>query len=241
MISRAFSVMQALVGHPDGASYSQLMSATGLPRATIHRIVGALALEGAVTKLGGAGAIRLGPSLAQLGAAVQSNLRAIMRPYLERLQARSEETVDLTLLVEGQPVVIEQFVARHGLHVGSFPGRQLPIHCTASGRAHVSTLSRPAAENILSPELQFPTRPGSIERGLFIEAVMAVGPRDIHRDRSEWLDGVCAVAMPLLGPWPENFAIAVSMPAHRYEQKGPAVEAALRDCVEAISKQSTPS
>jgi IclR family transcriptional regulator, acetate operon repressor len=235
MLSRAFSILRALSCHPEGMSYGELGNATGLPRGTIHRIVAALTLEGAVTKLGGAGAIRLGAGLAQLGAAVQANVRSIARPYLEKLQQCTEETVDLTMLVRGRPVVVEQFVARHGLHVGSFPGFELPIHCSASGLAHLSMLSRHEAEKILPAQLASRIAPAGIDRTRLLNRIFQVGPHGIHRDESAWIDGVCAVAMSLIGPWTESFAIAVTMPAHRYKQKRDEVERALKECVAALT------
>jgi IclR family acetate operon transcriptional repressor len=154
MISRAAEVLRALAEEPAGLSLGQLAKATGLARSTVQRLVGALEAEGfAVTRPGQPG-VKLGAELVRLGSAVHANLRSLFRPFLQELNHQTKDTVDLTLLMNGLPVVIDQITSTASLRVVSFVGRPLPLHCTASGKAHVSAMTDDEAKALLTPPLK---------------------------------------------------------------------------------------
>ena len=161
MITRAVAVLRALADQPGGLSFGQIAKATGLARATVQRLVGALESERLVSTHAGVVGVRLGVELARLGAAVHAEARRLFRPHLEDLHARVEETIDLTKLVGGEAIMIEQIASPRALRVVSQVGQALPLHCTASGKAHLTQMSLAEAERELPriPVSNSPPRP----------------------------------------------------------------------------------
>jgi DNA-binding IclR family transcriptional regulator len=91
---RAFGLLECLAAHPEGLSVASLTRQSGLPRATVTRLLASLADVGAVARSANARAWTLGPSLLRLGRALPSigELRDRARPLLEEITAASQET-----------------------------------------------------------------------------------------------------------------------------------------------------
>lgn len=120
-IDRAARVLRAVAGHADGAMLSAVAIETGLGKGTVHRLLAALVDAGFLFQDLGTRRYRLGVSLALLGnAAHQQGFAALARPFLQRLAARSEDTVYATVR-EGAAAVC---VARE---LGAFPIRTLSL------------------------------------------------------------------------------------------------------------------
>jgi DNA-binding IclR family transcriptional regulator len=230
MISRAAEVLRALAEEPAGLSLGQLAKATGLARSTVQRLVGALEAEGfAVTRPGQPG-VKLGAELVRLGSAVHANLRSLFRPFLQELNHQTKDTVDLTLLMNGLPVVIDQITSTASLRVVSFVGRPLPLHCTASGKAHVSAMTHDEAKALLIPPLKGYTARTLTDSRALLRLAGTAHECEFHIDQEEFDEGICAIALPINTAGPDNYAVAVSMPATRFKTRLPQLRAALRTC-----------
>src|SRR5512139_3534134 len=94
VINRAASILRALRAS-GGLTLSQLAREVGLARTTAYRIVATLESEGLLTTATPDGKIQLGIELISLAAAVRTDLRRELHPYLEELSLRVDETVDL--------------------------------------------------------------------------------------------------------------------------------------------------
>lgn len=88
VIDKGFAVLNALVAQP--ASLHEVVDATGIPRATCHRLLSALEHHGAVRR-NSDGLYCLGPTLAGLGRRAASQF-----PFLERARAVATELRDKT-------------------------------------------------------------------------------------------------------------------------------------------------
>jgi hypothetical protein len=73
--------------------------------ASAHNAVEA---EGFVNTQAGHAGVQLGRELVRLGSVVSANLKTLVRPYLQELHQRTKDTVDLTLLMDGTPIVVDQ-------------------------------------------------------------------------------------------------------------------------------------
>ena len=87
-MDKAFVVLNALVARP--LSLSESVEATGIPRATCHRLLAALEHHGAVRR-NNEGLYCLGPTLAGLGRGA-----AVQFPFLERAREIATEIRDRT-------------------------------------------------------------------------------------------------------------------------------------------------
>jgi len=88
VLDKAFVVLNALVARP--LSLSESVEATGIPRATCHRLLAALEHHGAVRR-NNEGLYCLGPTLAGLGRGA-----AVQFPFLERAREIATEIRDRT-------------------------------------------------------------------------------------------------------------------------------------------------
>ena len=230
MISRAAEVLRALADEPAGLSLGQFARATGLARSTVQRLVGALEAEGFAATRPGLPGVKLGAELVRLGSAVHANLRSLFRPFLQELNHQTRDTVDLTLVMNGLPVVIDQISSTASLRVVSFVGRPLPLHCTASGKAHISAMTRAEAEALLSPPLKSFTPRTLTDPRILLKLAGNAHEGEFHLDQEEFDEGICAIALPVNTAGPDNYAVAVSMPATRFRSRLPQLREALKTC-----------
>lgn len=223
MIARAAAILRVLADHPTGLSLGQIAKTTGLARATVQRLVGALESERMVSTAAGVPGVRLGTELARLGSAVHRDLRGLFRPILLALQERVEDTIDLTELQGGEAIVIDQYASPRGLRVVSYIGNALPLHSTASGKAHMTQLSEMEIGKILGAPLGAPlkrhTARTETDPKAFTALAQTADARICQIDDEEYADGVCAIALPIRGLIGGNYAVAISMPALRFNNR----------------------
>jgi IclR family transcriptional regulator, pca regulon regulatory protein len=129
-------VLDCLAAHPAGISVAAVARATGLPRATVTRLLGSLADEGAVLREDGDW--RLGPRIAQLAPPLP--VRA--GPVLAALAAELGETV--MLAVPDGPAgarVVAEAAGPRMVGVGSWLGRTLEDPASGFVRLRLAALA----------------------------------------------------------------------------------------------------
>jgi IclR family transcriptional regulator, acetate operon repressor len=228
ILTRAADILRALADGSGNLSLGQIAKATDLPRSTVQRIVGALEAEGFVATKAGETGVRLGRELVRLGSAVHAGLRSLIRPHLQELHARTKDTVDLSLVMDGVPIVVDQITSSNALRVVSFVGRPLPLHATASGKAHLMSMTKREAEGILQTPLHAHTAQTLTSLQKLMRFAETLEDDEFGVDHEEFDDGVCALALPIRTPGSDNYAIAVSMPSRRFKERMPELREALR-------------
>jgi DNA-binding IclR family transcriptional regulator len=125
VLDKAVAVLDALDGGP--LNLTALMAATGLSRATAHRLATALVVHGLVGRDGG-GRFILG---ARLG---RPSLEAAARPALERLRSATGESVQLYVRRGQQRVCVVSLESPHGLRTIVPVGAALPLDVGSAGK-----------------------------------------------------------------------------------------------------------
>ena len=135
-VVRAISVLKALGRSASAFGVTELGTATGLSKATVFRLLGALENEGMVARDGHNGAYRLGPEMISLGASALSttHLREIAHYELVRLTEESGETSTLEVLSGTDVLVIDEVQGRFLFSATPEIGRRWPIHATSTGK-----------------------------------------------------------------------------------------------------------
>lgn len=137
VLGRYATILDTLAAAPEGQTLTEIMQATGLPRGTVHRLLGALREVGYIAPVEGRKVYVLGTRLLNmlhLGTPAEVIVR-LVRPILDRLVARFHETAFLARL-EGREVRSVAMAMPSGegqSHVQ--PGREMPAHAAASGKA----------------------------------------------------------------------------------------------------------
>src|SRR5690348_12892453 len=135
-VVRAVSVLKALGRSASAYGVTELGIATGLSKATVFRLLGALENEGMVARDGHNGSYRLGPEMISLGTSALSttHLREIAHFELVRLTEESGETSTLEVLSGNDVLVIDEVQGRFLFSATPEIGRRWPIHATSTGK-----------------------------------------------------------------------------------------------------------
>ena len=137
ILSRYAAVLDSIALQPGGLSLTETMQATGLPRGTVHRLLGALQEVGYLATRDSRKIYVLGPRLVRLlhlGVSPAS-LDDVAKPILDGLVEKLGETAFLARLsgdrVESLATSVPSREGQSHVH----PGRDMPIHAAASAKA----------------------------------------------------------------------------------------------------------
>ncbi|MEN3308224.1 MAG: hypothetical protein V7603_4426 [Micromonosporaceae bacterium] len=234
VIARAAEILRLLQAIPAGLSQTEIADRLGLPRSTIHRILGALEAEGLVAAGMPRNRYRLGPEVARMADGARHSLVAQVHPYLEELSREVSETVDLSVLDGDQVTFIDQVVAPHRLRAVSVIGASFPLYCTANGKAVLAMMPPAIIARLLPAAL-----PPLTGRTITILADLQENLDEVRRagvafDIEEHTDGICAVGAALHGVPGAPTAVSVPLPVGRFSDRQQHIAAALRRTVARI-------
>ncbi len=153
-LSRAAALLRVIATRNSvGLRLSELVTAVGLERPTVRRLLQGLMREGFVPQDVSTRRYFLGRALFELGLAASPDfdMRGVCAPSLERIAARTGDTAFLTMRSAFDSVCIDRFE-------GSYPVRALTVEIgarralgsTAGGLALLAQLSDPEVEAIVS-------------------------------------------------------------------------------------------
>jgi DNA-binding IclR family transcriptional regulator len=239
VVSRAAAILRALDGEHRGLSLSELADRTGLPRSTVHRLVTALGAEGFVVASPATGRTRLGPGLTRLGAGDRRDLRDALRPVLQELHDRLDETIGLAVL-EGDGVrFVDQVAASHPLQAVTAVGSVLPAWSSASGRALLAALPAAQREALVPRRLVGNAPSTTTRREQVLDAIDRAARDGVAVTYEEYTEGVCAAAVAVRDAFGDAAAISVSAPASRFRRREDAITFALLDARAQADHQTT--
>lgn len=133
MLDKAVDVIDCLVDGPK--TLAELVAATGLPRATAHRLAVALEHHDLVRR-DSDGRFALGFRLATLGRAALDSapLAELARPALAWLRDETAESVQLYVRDGDHRVCVESLESPHGLRTIVAVGASLPLDVGSAGK-----------------------------------------------------------------------------------------------------------
>jgi DNA-binding IclR family transcriptional regulator len=239
--SKFMKVLQAVSDADGDVSVSQLATAVGLPRPTVHRIVAALLSEGMLADVGGTGRIALGPRLIDLAGRswAQSDLRRTAEPLLAGLRDELDETVHLALASGDEMVYIDKFESRRAVRMASRIGARVPMHSSSVGKAWLASLdAEDSARVIARLELSAQTPCTVTDRDALTSQVDAVRASGYAVDLEENERDICCYGIAIAGRPGAGAVgcISVSFPTFRFDRADePAVIATMQACAAAIS------
>lgn len=236
VLARAFAILTCFSASDVDLSLAEVAIRTGIPKATVHRLVGQLARCGAVEQT--AAGVRLGMKLFELGqlAPRHRDLREAALPHMEDLVQATAHTVHLGVLEGTDVVYLEKLTGRLGPPLPSRIGGRMPAHCTGIGKALLA-FSSPAAVNEVAASKLARRTPHTIT----LPAVLRRELDDIRRsglafDREESTPGVLCVACPVFG-LSDDVVAAVSISGWSNRLDPGRVASAVRTATLAISRQ----
>jgi IclR family transcriptional regulator, pca regulon regulatory protein len=210
-------VLDCLAAHPAGVSVAAAARATGLPRATVTRLLGSLADEGAAVREGGEW--RLGPRIATLARGLDEPLPERAEPVLEALAGELGETV--MLAVPDGPVgarVVAEAAGPRMVGVGSWLGRTLEDPASGFVRLRLAALE-PASRRRAVAGLRFEAHtPNTIRAARPLLATLEEIARAGHAEVvDEFEHGLAGLAVPLREDGRLAAMLAVYLPTARLD------------------------
>lgn len=240
-IERAVQILSSLDDEHPERSLSEIVQATGLHKATTHRILMTLLNCGFVEQTADGQRYRLGFRLAGLGLALLHHLdfRREALPHMEQLVNRFQETCDLGVFDGGRVLELEVVQSRHALTVAARVGRHLPAHCTAGGKVLLAFLPPELVEAVLNAPLAAYTENTITSPPRLREELEMVRQQGYGLDNEEFEVGVRAVAVPIRDI-EGNVIAQMSMlgPTSRFtSERIPEIAQALMEVARAIAAQ----
>jgi len=232
VISRAARILDVLKSGDDGFSLGEIARETGLPRATVQRIIGALELERLVISGPGPGSIRLGPSFLGVTATALLDIQSIVRPYLQELSEKLSETVDLSILVGTTIVFVDQVATRHQrLQAVSAIGAEFPAHSCAPGKVLLAALAQEDLTKLYAGGMDMMTAHTMENMEELTDELNQVRKDGYASDKEEHSRGICAVSAAIRTDERRAAAVSIPVPAQRfYDDEDKYVSAVLECC-----------
>lgn len=137
-VGKALDLLDLFTRSEPRLGLSQLARASGLNKATCHRLLTELESRGLLEQIGPAREYRLGPAVLRLSALREAAVptREAAMPVLRRLAEVTGETAHLSHLVAGRLQTLAfAYASRGGVKVMMEDADILPFHATSSGAA----------------------------------------------------------------------------------------------------------
>lgn len=137
---RALEIVEVVARARGPVSVAELMEELGLPKPTLHRIVGLLLDEGYLLRQIGSRKLVVGPRVLRIGinAMTQSDDRGARRAILQGVADETGETVNLSIPDGDRMVYVERIETDWPLRLQFAIGSRVPMHCTAAGKLYLS-------------------------------------------------------------------------------------------------------
>ena len=184
-------------------------SGMGLPKPTIHRLFATLEDEGFLQREIDGRSYSPGRRMNRMAVETVSSIRvrgarmAVMNALAERIG----ETCNLSIPDRDAMIYLDRVETKWPLRIQLPVGTRVPLHCTASGKMYLARLDRVRLDRILDNETHESRTPGTITDPQMLKAEMARIARDgFAVDREEFMEGMVAVAVPILDRQGQLFA-----------------------------------
>ena len=152
-LTRALSILNVIAESEQGLTLAGIAETIGLPPSTTHRHLTTMQQERYVRYDGEAGLWLIGVQAFLTGNAFigSRDIAMLARPNMRRLMEMSGETVNLAVADEARGYVIymAQVECKHMMRAISRPGEQIPMYCSAVGKALLAALPNSSVTAIL--------------------------------------------------------------------------------------------
>jgi len=197
---RALEVVEAVASADRPMTVVDLLDLTGLPKATLHRLCNLLEEEGFLRPdLSGRGYVG-GHRLARLArlTLATSTERSYRHGILSAVSQEIGETCNIVISKGSEMFYTDrvetEWPLRHQLPIGS----NVPVHCTASGKLYLSSLTKRQCSDLVSVlSLERYTDKTITDPDQLLTALKAVRRDRVGIDDEEFVDGMVAVAVPI--------------------------------------------
>ncbi|AHF07970.1 IclR family transcriptional regulator [Desulfitobacterium metallireducens] len=240
-LERSLDILEVLAQAEEPLGVTEIGNRISLHKSTVHRILQTLCYRGYVDKEKESERYHLGIKIVELGIRFFNDLeiRKVASPYLSELAKSLDEVVNLVLHDDGEIVYIDKTESSHVVSMQSKVGRRAPMHCTAVGKAILSTLPEDEVLRILDVKgMPRQTLNTITEPEKLLENLREIRGNKIAVEQEENEIGIICLGTPVFDYSGRAIgAVSVSGPASRMEEKGvQKIGEALKQVGEEISR-----
>jgi IclR family acetate operon transcriptional repressor len=199
-VERALDILLCFSEDKPALSLTQIAEQVGMHKSTIHRLLATLESRRFVIRDKITGMYQLGYRFIELASIMLSDIdvQHWAQPYLQQLAVLSGETVDLAVL-DGDHVVYLQVVeSLQRVKIAAAVGEQLPVHCTATGKAFLAFLPEYQVNEILAKEMVKYTDLTLVSLADLYQDLRETRERGFAISKEEYEKDINAVAAPIL-------------------------------------------
>jgi DNA-binding IclR family transcriptional regulator len=217
-LGTAFTIAEQLK-NTGPARVTELASATGYSKSTVHQHLATLRAHDFVVKDGNQ--YELGLRFLDIGGLVRRNRveANVVKPKIKELGDKTDEVAIFTTEERGLAVILYREAGQHGVYTKARPGKRIHLHQVAAGKAILSQHSDERVKSILCRRgLQPMTEKTITDREELLKELDVIRERGFALSLGESTEGVRAAAVPMQTPRGDVMgACAVAGPAHRME------------------------
>ena len=201
-LSKGFRILEAVRQSDGGQSFSDIVTTTALPKATVHRLLAELVSLGALTFDEAGREYRFGLLLAKLGAAVTAtyDVRQIARPHIEALHRETGHVVTLGIRDDDSGIYLDKIESKDfGIRLHSEIGKSFPLHCTAMGKVLLANADKATINRLVGRSLQSYTENTISDGRKLRNELTQTLERGYGIDDEEITRGLVCIAAPVRG------------------------------------------
>jgi IclR family pca regulon transcriptional regulator len=199
-VARAMSILELFSDKRPSLSISEVAELTGLNRATCYRFCQTFRQLGYLDELADR---RFRPGLKAISLAHSAlssrELPELALPYLERLRADINETVNMGLLDDTEVVYVARVLSDHLISLRMYVGSRLPAYASSLGRAMLAFLPEDQATDIIDRSNLVPITSHTIsDRKRLLAELRKIRKQGYAFNNQEIANGLRGVAAPVL-------------------------------------------
>lgn len=224
---RTLLILEVLGKSDHAMTATEINEQLGLPKQTVHRLCVTLEENGFLTRPGKSKSYQVARRLRDLGSGLLHNSRdhVARHQILTDVARQIGETVNYAVPGNSGMHYLDRVETDWPFRIQLPIGSSVPFHCTASGKTFLASLAPKKRETLVSSlNLKAMTRHTLIDPQKLLDQLATIRKQGYSLDQEEFLDGMVAIAVPVLDPNGRFFA------ALAYH--GPAQRMSLKDAVE---------
>jgi DNA-binding IclR family transcriptional regulator len=227
VLGRSAAVLKCFDTRHPRLTLSDVVRRTGLPKTTVHRLLGELCRYGFLVQE--QKEFCIGRRIFELASLspLSMELREVAKPYMQDLHRVTNETVTLAVRDDTSVLYVEKIRGHREISLLGRVGTRMPLHCTGLGKALLAHAPEELVHDVVSHALAPKTSLTITAEGALLKELRTVSDRGAAFDRGEAAVGLNCVATPILDSSGEAIAaISISIPAgrRRLDQLAPSVQ-----------------
>ena len=199
VVARALLILGQFSVATPALTISELSRCTGLPVATVFRLLGELE-AGQYVEKSPRGRFRLGKRLWEMGllTPLHARLRESALPFLLNLQYKSGETVQFAIQDGAAALYIEKLTNEESVPQQSRIGARMPLHATGLGKAMLAFSKPEVLDEVLAQPLKPYTPNTLVDPDSFRQELHQIRNRGYATSSEEYVPGSMSIAAPVM-------------------------------------------